>query len=127
MFMIVIKISVTITMIRWLCRLFARFQPMFWKAGISARQHHADAGDGQDAGEEVDPAGEPRVGLPGEVLRPLEDRAGHRVVARGLGERERDHMNCPKATSGQLQMKTPPMVPRPSANSVKMPSTARCS
>ena len=30
-------------------------------------------------------------------------------------------MNCPNATSGQLQMKTPPIVPRPSANSVKMP------
>src|SRR5581483_9390356 len=40
--------------------------------------------------EEVDPAGEPRVRLPGQVLRPLEDRAGDRVVARELGEAERD-------------------------------------
>jgi len=30
-------------------------------------------------------------------------------------------MNCPRATIGQLQMKTPPMVVRPSAKSAKMP------
>ncbi len=30
-------------------------------------------------------------------------------------------MNCPAATIGQLQMKTPPIVVRPSAKSVKMP------
>ena len=30
-------------------------------------------------------------------------------------------MNCPSATTGQLQMKTPPIVVRPRQNRVKMP------
>ncbi len=30
-------------------------------------------------------------------------------------------MNWPMATTGQVQMNTPPMVPRPRANSVKIP------
>src|SRR5437868_5136506 len=42
------------------------------------RQGHADCRDGQDPREQVDPAGEPGVGLPGQVLRPLEDRSRHR-------------------------------------------------
>jgi len=41
-------------------------------------------------------------------------------VARELGEAERD-AELPTATIGQLQMKTPPIVVRPSAKSVKMP------
>ena len=36
MFSTVIATSVTIAMIRWLCRLFARFQPMLLNAGIRA-------------------------------------------------------------------------------------------
>ena len=86
---------------------------MLLKAGISAsgRVAHTD-GDREDAGEEVDPAGEPGIGLAGQVLRPLEDRAGDRIVARELGEAERDD-SCPTATIGQLQMKTPPRVVRP--------------
>ena len=52
------------------------------------RGHHR--GDGQDAGEQVDPAGEPGVAPAGQVLRPLEDRTGHRVVAGHLGEVQRD-------------------------------------
>jgi len=36
MFITVITPSVTIAMIRWLCRVLARFQPMLLKAGISA-------------------------------------------------------------------------------------------
>ena len=47
-------------------------------------------GDGQDAGEQVDPAGEPRVRPAGQVLGPLEHRPRHRVVAGHLGEVERD-------------------------------------
>ena len=52
------------------------------------RRHHR--GDGDDAGEQVDPAGEPGVGPVREVLRPLEHRAGHRVVAGDLREVQRD-------------------------------------
>ena len=52
------------------------------------RRHHG--GDGQDASEQVDPAVEPGVGPVRQVLGPLEDRAGDRVVARDLGEVERD-------------------------------------
>ena len=79
MFRIVIRISVTIAMIRWLCRLFAHVPAhVVERRDQRQRQRHADGGDGEDAGEQVDPAGEPRVRLPGEVLRPLEDRAGDR-------------------------------------------------
>jgi hypothetical protein len=54
------------------------------------RQRGAHRGDGEDAGEQIDPTGEPRIRLPRQVLRPLKDRAGYRVVARELGEAERD-------------------------------------
>ena len=54
------------------------------------RQRRAHRGDGEDAGKEVDPAGEPRVRLAGQILRPLEDGAGDRVMARQLGEAQRD-------------------------------------
>src|ERR1039458_6688292 len=50
----------------------------------------ADSRDGQDAGEQVDPAGEPGVAPAGQVLGPLEHRARDRVVAGDLGEVQRD-------------------------------------
>ena len=52
------------------------------------RGHHR--GHGDDAGEQVDPPGEPGVAAAGQVLRPLEDRAGHGIVAGHLGEVQRD-------------------------------------
>jgi hypothetical protein len=120
-FRIVIATSVMIAIVFWFPRLFARFQPMLLKRRDQReRERHAHGGHRQDPRKEVDPAGEPRVGLPGEVLRPLEDGAGDRVVARELREPSAMH-SCPIATIGQLQMKTPPIVVRPSANSVKMP------
>jgi len=54
------------------------------------RDRHAHGGNGQDAGEQIDPAGEPGVGLPGQILGPLEDRPGDRIVARELRERQGD-------------------------------------
>jgi len=52
------------------------------------RQRHDDGRHREDAGEEVNPTREPRVRSPGQVLGPLEDRTGHREVARDLGEVE---------------------------------------
>ena len=48
-----------------------------------------DRRNGDDPGEEVDPAGEPRVATGREVLRPLEHRTCDGVVTRELGEVER--------------------------------------
>ena len=47
-------------------------------------------GHRQDSGEEVNPAGDPRITPGAQVLGPLEYRAGDRIVARHLGEVERD-------------------------------------
>ena len=87
---------------------------------MSGKRHH-DRGDGDDAGEDVDPAREPGVPLAGQVLGPLEDRSGDREVARDLGEVERHDELARCATMGQLQMNTPPSVSRPRENRVKMP------
>ena len=54
------------------------------------RERHAHGGDGQDAGEQVDPAGEPGVRLPGQILGPLEHRPCDRIVARQLREGQGD-------------------------------------
>ena len=66
--------------------------PMSLMTGISVSGSVAhDRGDGQRARPQVDPAREPRVRLGlAEELRPLEDRARDREVARDLGEVQRD-------------------------------------
>ena len=51
---------------------------------------HVDRGNGQDPGEEIDPAREPRVVAVGEVLGPLINGAGDREMGADLGEVERD-------------------------------------
>src|SRR5439155_9152710 len=54
------------------------------------RQRHAHGRDSQDAREQVDPAGEPGVRLSGQILRPLEDRSGDRIMAREFREGQGD-------------------------------------
>ena len=49
-----------------------------------------DGGDGHDLRPEVEPAGEPAERPVRQALRPLVDRAGHREVARQLGEAQGD-------------------------------------
>ena len=54
------------------------------------RQRDTHGGDRQDSGEQIDPAGEPGVRLPGQVLGPLEHRSCDWIVARELREGQGD-------------------------------------